>query len=61
MGGYKMAELVINEYYDKLHDFSLNLSFYFDCKILEDSGIAAIIVQTLHSYFKWLAKLNCLR
>ena len=25
MGGYKMAELVINEYYDKLHDFSLNL------------------------------------
>lgn len=44
MGGYKIAELVINEYYDKLHDFSLNLSFYFDCKILEDSGIAAIIV-----------------
>ena len=44
MGVYKIAELVINEYYDKLHDFSLNLSFYFDCKFLEDSGIAAIIV-----------------
>lgn len=42
-GVYKIAELVINEYYDKLHDFSLNLSFYFDCKILEDSGIAVIV------------------
>ena len=51
MGVYKIAELVINEYYDKLHDFSLNLSFYFDCKFLEDSGIA-VIVYALHSYFK---------
>lgn len=60
MGVYKIAELVINEYYDKLHDFSLNPSFYFDCKFLEDSGIA-VIVYALHSYFKSLAKFNCLR
>ena len=43
MGVYKIAELVINEYYDKLDDFSLNLSFYFDCKFLEESGTAAIV------------------
>lgn len=42
-GVYKIAELVINEYYDKLHDFSLNLSFYFDCKFLEESGTAVIV------------------